>query len=188
MDPILSSFKSPDFPEVKPKKKLKCEWEVTGLSKKKYWVDVLKQFLTPSLSDTANCLWIRGKGSMCAGKVVPVLTKNNKLLMRMTLDSGQIDDIKGGLHGFYIEYDPRTSGGALPIASAREFSCGKNKTCSELLCNSTDPGPDLQQKPLSPVQSPVSVNTTATLNESTPTPKQSFPEKFALTILYTMVF
>ena len=193
MDPLLSPFKSPDFPEIKLKKKIKCEWDVTGQSGNRYWVKVLKQFLTPNSSDTANCLYIKGKGSMCAGKVIPVITNGNRLFMRMTLDSGQFDAIQGGLHGYYVEKDPTALGG-LPLntqASVNSYPCGDNnkKMCYELSCNSTDPGPDLQLKnpPFglgSTVQSPVSINITATVNSSTPTPSQSSPEKFAY-LLYT---
>ena len=150
MDPVLSAFKSPDFPKLKPNKTIKCEWDVTGLTGKKYWVDVLKQFLTPNSSDTANCLYIRRKGSTCAGRVIPVLTKSNRLFMRMTLDSGQFDAIQGGLHGFYIEYDPMAMHRPLYLAPAREYPCKRqnNVTCYELSCESTDPGPDLRVKPL----------------------------------------
>jgi hypothetical protein len=177
VDPVVARFTSPDFPKIKlKKKKLKCEWDVVGLKKKKYWVNVMKQFLSPNSSDTANCLWIRSKGTMCAGKVVPVLTANNKLLMRMTLDSGQFDDIQGGLHGFYVEYDPTAPGGALPLASGKEYKCGE-KTCTELSCNSTDSGPDTQLQGIVEPKDTVQSRDNITVNATTPTPSQSSPTR-----------
>lgn len=164
MDPVLAHFKSPNFPKLEPNKTIKCEWNVKGLRGKKYWINVLKQGPTFNSSDTTNCLWIKSKGSMCAGKVTPVLTKSNRLLMKMTLKSGQTDGIQGGLHGFYIEFDPTAIGRMVyPPSAIKEYPC-KNATYCYEACYSTDSGPDLQLKPvtLTPAQ-----NQSSTKNENT---------------------
>jgi hypothetical protein len=157
MNPIVSAFKSPHFPDIETKRKIKCEWDVTGESNMKYWVKVRQQFLTPNSSDTTNCLYVKGKGTMCAGKVIPVITKKNKLFMKMTIDSAELDPVKGGLEGVYVEQDPSETGGiSIARASTVEHPCEDDhqKTCYELSCSSTDSGPDLQLKPvtLTPAQ------------------------------------
>jgi hypothetical protein len=178
MNPIVSAFKSPHFPDIETKRKIKCEWDVTGESNMKYWVKVRQQFLTPNSSDTTNCLYVKGKGTMCAGKVIPVITKKNKLFMKMTIDSAELDPVKGGLEGVYVEQDPSETGGiSIARASTVEHPCEDDhqKTCYELSCSSTDSGPDLQlEKPIVSKDSEEPSVTTAAVNASTPTPK---PEK-----------